>query len=130
MLVVLVLVALVRIVDMARLVAVMLVRIALVAGVRMILGVVLVLVTLVLVVDVPGLIAMVLMVMALVLVVLLHSSSFSSQDSGRIETSWFSLRIQVRQDSCQWQALRGPRPPADSCAFDKPGDTIDKRPIS
>ena len=76
MFVVLVLVALVRVVDVPRLVAVVLVRVALVAGVRMILGVVLVVVALMLVVDVPRLVAMVLMVVALVLVVLLHFASF------------------------------------------------------
>ena len=64
--VVLVVVALVRVVDVARLVAVVFVRVALVRVVPVLFGVVLVAITLVDVVDVPRLVAMVLVTITLV----------------------------------------------------------------
>ena len=72
----LVLVALVRIVDVAGLVAMMLVGVALVDRVSVLIRVVLVLVALVLAVDVAGLVAVMLVAVAFVDVVLLHWLSF------------------------------------------------------
>ena len=74
--VMLVVVALVRVVDVAGLVAMMLVGVALMGRVSVLIRVVLVLVALVLAVDVAGLVAVMLVAVAFVDVVLLHWLSF------------------------------------------------------
>ena len=80
----LVVVALMHVVDVARLVAVVLVRVALMRGVGVILGVVLVLVALVLGVDVARLVAVVLVAVTFVGVVLLHLVSFLYEIEGQL----------------------------------------------
>ena len=72
----LVAVALVRVMDVAGLIAMMLVGVALMGRVSVLVRVVLVLVALVLAVDVAGLVAVMLVVVTFVDVVLLHRISF------------------------------------------------------
>ncbi len=72
----LVVVALVRVMDVAGLIAMVLMGVALMGSVSVLIRVVLVVVTLVLAVDVTGLVAVMLVVVAFVDVVLLHELSF------------------------------------------------------